>query len=107
MLGRQVDEENARELEQEQQCLVALARILIDERAIERMRVPAGRLFRGVALSGFYPDTRVVITYIDAGTKEEGEMNFGLWSDREFGSDLHREGPDGMATLIYAHAIER
>jgi hypothetical protein len=48
----------------------------------ELMRVPAGREFRGARLEGSYPNTEIVVSYLDLRTGNEEEARWEVWAER-------------------------
>jgi hypothetical protein len=48
----------------------------------ELMREPAGREFRGAHLNGSYPNTEIVVRYLDLRTGNEKESRWQVWAER-------------------------
>jgi hypothetical protein len=47
----------------------------------ELMRVPAGREFRSARIDGSYPNTEIVVSYLDLNTGNVKETRFPVWKE--------------------------
>jgi hypothetical protein len=59
----------------------------------ELMREPAGREFRGARLDGSYPNTEIVVSYLDLKTGKVRETRFPVWKEG-WGPRIRKENFD-------------
>jgi hypothetical protein len=71
----------------------------------ELMREPAGRELRGVHLEGAYPNTEIVVSYVDLRTGNEKESRWLLWADRYI-VDKTMFDPEAIADEVWMWLIE-
>jgi hypothetical protein len=71
------------------------------------MREPAGREFRGARLDGSYPNTEIVVNYLDLNTGHVKETRFPVWKEG-WGPSIRKENfdPQEVAQAIWLWLIE-
>jgi hypothetical protein len=71
----------------------------------ELMREPAGREFRGARLDGSYPNTEIVVSYLDLNTGHVRETRSPVWKE---GPSIRKENfdPQSVALGIWDWLIE-
>lgn len=83
----------------EEACLKEVRRILA---GFEDSLRYGGQEIKNVTVDGVYPDTQLVVTWLDTRRDETVSEPFDLWG-MEFHGERGDEPPEGVATLIYAH----
>jgi hypothetical protein len=73
----------------------------------ELMRVPAGRELRSARIDGSYPDTVIVVNYLDLNTGNVKETRFPVWQEG-WGPRIRKENfdPQTVAQDIWLWLIE-
>jgi hypothetical protein len=71
----------------------------------ELMREPAGRELRGIRLDGSYPNTVIVVSYLDLRIGNEEESRFPVWEERYVLDKLMLD-PQSIAQEIWVWLIE-
>jgi hypothetical protein len=73
----------------------------------ELMRVPAGREFRSARIDGSYPNTEIVVSYLDLNTGNVKETRFPVWKEG-WGPRIRKENfdPESVAQDIWIWLIE-
>jgi hypothetical protein len=66
----------------ERAVLANLEQSVSGQVTVELMREPAGREFRGARLDGSYPNTEIVVSYLDLRTGNEEEARWEVWAER-------------------------
>ena len=69
------------------------------------MREPAGREFRSARLDGSYPNTTIVVSYLDLNTGSEEEARFPVW-DEGYRAGKEMLDPASIGQLIWIWLIE-
>jgi hypothetical protein len=91
----------------ERACLAEVERELSYPGTAGLMREPAGRELRGVRLDGSYPETEIMVTYLDLIGNQVEEQRFPLWQEEIFrAQDGTMLGPDNIAQEIWTWLIE-
>jgi hypothetical protein len=91
----------------ERACLAEVERELSYPGTAPLMREPAGRELRGVRLDGSYPETEIVVTYLNLRKNHVEEVRFPLWQEEIFrAQDGSMLGPDNIAQEIWTWLIE-
>jgi hypothetical protein len=73
----------------------------------ELMREPAGREFRDARIDGSYPDTEIIVNYLDLNTGNVKETRFPVWKEG-WGPSVRKENfdPQEVAQAIWLWLIE-
>ena len=71
------------------------------------MRVPAGREFRSARIDASYPDTVIVVNFLDLNTGKVKETRFPVWQEG-WGPGIRKENfdPQEIAQRIWLWLIE-
>jgi len=71
----------------------------------ELMREDADRQLRGVQLDGSYPNTEIVVSYVDLRTGNEKESRWQVWAERYI-VDKRMFDPQSIADEIWMWLVE-
>jgi hypothetical protein len=71
----------------------------------QTMREDADREFRGARLEGSYPNTAIVVSYLDLKTGRVEESRWPVWDERRI-HDKTMEDPQSIAQEIWLWLIE-
>jgi hypothetical protein len=89
----------------ERAVLADLEQSVSGQMMVELMREPAGREFRGARLDGSYPNTEIVVSYLDLRTGNEEEARWQLWTERYI-VDKTMFDPQSIVQEIWMWLIE-